>query len=235
MTSQTMPTALITGANRGIGFEIARQLLKKGFQVIISGRDELKLSEAIVQLKRESASVEMLLMDVSKLESINAAASLLRERHIQLDVVINNAAILLKEDLSLIGNDDGVLTTTINTNCNGPMRIIQALLPLIKTPGRIINLSSGGGSMSEPVGGWSPAYCVSKTMLNSITRHLAFELSAKQIAVNAVCPGWVRTNMGGKSAPRSVEKGAETPVWLASEASGKLTGKFFRDQAEINW
>ena len=195
----------------------------------------IKLSEAFNQLRSEASSIEMVLMDVSKLESVKAAAQILTERNLKLDVVINNAAILLKEDSSLIGHDDEVLKTTINTNCYGPMRVIHAFLPLMKSPGRIINLSSEGGSMSEPVGGWSPAYCISKTMLNAITRHLAFELAGKQISVNAVSPGWVKTNMGGKSAPRSVEKGAETPVWLASEAPKDLTGKFFRDKSEMKW
>ena len=235
MNDKTMPTVLITGANRGIGFEIARQLLQKGFQVFISGRDETKLSQALAQLKRESTSVEMVLMDVGKFESVKEASRILTERNIQLDVVINNAAILLKEDISLIGHNDEVLKTTINTNCYGPVRVIHAFLPLMKTSGRIINVTSEGGSMSQPVGGWNPAYCVSKTMLNSITRHLAFELSGKHISVNAVSPGWVKTNMGGKSAPRSIEKGAETPVWLASDAPQELTGKFFRDKSELKW
>ena len=235
MNDKMMSTVLITGANKGIGFEIARQLLKKGFHVIISGRDEMKLSEVLNQLKSEFTSVEMLLMDVSKFESVQAAAAILADRNIQLDVVINNAAILLKEDRSLIGHDDEVFKTTINTNCYGPIRVIHAFLPLMKAHGRIINLSSDGGSMSEPIGGWSPAYCVSKTMLNAITRHIAFELSGKKIAVNAVSPGWVKTDMGGRSAPSSVEQGADTPVWLASEAPGELTGKFFRNRSEINW
>lgn len=230
-----MQTALITGANKGIGLEIARQLLKKGFQVILSGRDEVQLSEAMSQLKGQSEWVDMVLIDVSKFDSVKAAAALLINKHLQLDVLINNAAILLKEDRSLIQDDDTILKSTINTNCYGPMRVIQAFLPLMRTPGRIINLSSGGGSMSEPVGGWAPAYCVSKTMLNALTRHLAFELSGKNLAVNAVSPGWVRTQMGGKSAPDSVDKGAETPVWLASEAPQNYTGKFFRNKTEIKW
>lgn len=230
-----METVLITGANQGIGFEIALQLLRKGFRVIISGRDEIKLSKAFQQLKGEFTSVEMVLMDVSNFESVKAAARTIAERNIQLNCLINNAAIMLKEDISLTGQDDEELKATINTNCYGPMRVIHAFLPLMKRPGRIINLSSDGGSMSEPVGGWSPAYCVSKTMLNAITRHLAFELSSQQIAVNAVSPGWVKTNMGGKSAPRSIEKGAETPFWLVSEAPIQLTGKFFRDQSPIDW
>jgi len=235
MNKKTMQTALITGANQGIGFEIARQLLKKGFHVIISGRDEMKLSEAVNELKSEFTSVEMVLMDVSNFESVKAAAQTLAQKNLQFDVVINNAAILLKEDISLIGHDDEILKTTINTNCYGPMRVIHAFLPLMKAPGRIINLSSDGGSMSDPVGGWSPAYCVSKAMLNSITRQIAFELSDKNIVVNAVTPGWVRTNMGGKYAPRSVDQGARTPVWLASDAPLDLTGKFFKDKSEIKW
>jgi NAD(P)-dependent dehydrogenase (short-subunit alcohol dehydrogenase family) len=230
-----MPTVLITGANRGIGFEIARQILDKGFHVIISGRDDRKLSDAVNQLKGNLSSVEKVLMDVSMFDSVNMAAKILSERNIKLDVIINNAAILLHEDRTLTGHNDEILKTTINTNCYGPIRVIHAFLPLMKTPGKIINMSSGGGSMTDPVGGWAPAYCVSKSMLNSITRQMAFELSGKGISVNAVCPGWVKTAMGGKSAPRSVQHGAETPVWIASEAPRELTGKFFRDKAEIKW
>ena len=89
--------------------------------------------------------------------------------------------------------------------------------------------------MTDAVGGWSPAYCVSKTLLNSITRQLAYELHQKNISVNAVCPGWVRTGLGGTGATRSLEHGAETPVWLATEAPQELTGKFFRDKKQIPW
>lgn len=230
-----MRNILITGANKGIGLEIARQLLKKGAHVIISGRDENKLTEAMQQLKKEADEVEMLVMDVSTFDSVQAAAHTLTQRNLLLDVIINNAAILLKEDQSLLNHDDEILKTTINTNCYGPIRVIHAFLPLMRSPGRIINLSSEGGSMSLPVGGWSPSYCVSKTMLNAITRHLAYELTNRDIAVNALSPGWVRTDMGGKSATRPVEKGAETAVWLATEAKQNLTGKFFRDKVEMHW
>jgi NAD(P)-dependent dehydrogenase (short-subunit alcohol dehydrogenase family) len=228
-------TIFITGANKGIGFETARQLLEKGFSVIISGRNKAKLTEAFNKLKSESASLEMILMDVSSEESIKGAAHILAKQRTRIDVLINNAAILLKEDQSLINRDFEIVTNTINTNCYGPLRVIREFLPLIKNGGRIINISSSGGSMSDPVGGWSPAYCVSKTMLNALTRQLALELSGKGISVNSVTPGWVRTDMGGKSAPRPVEKGAETQVWLASEAPQTLTGKFFSDKSEIRW
>jgi len=230
-----MQNVLITGANRGIGFEIARQLLKKGFHVIISGRDEMKLSLAENQLKKEFSSVEMIVMDVSTSESVKAAAKILGARKVELDVIINNAGIMHREDYSLITQNNAVLKTTINTNCYGPVRVIHTFLPLLKIPGRIINVSSGYGSMTDLIDGWAPAYCVSKTMLNSLTRQIAYELLEKNIAVNAVCPGWVRTDMGGKRAPRSVEHGAETPVWLASDAPHELTGKFFRDKSEIKW
>ena len=230
-----MQNILITGANKGIGFETARQLLQKGFHVIIAGRNQAKLSKALSELESDSVSVEMILMDVADEESIKGAAIILKERNIQIDVLINNAAIMTSDDQSLIKQDFKSLLSIINTNCFGPLKVIQAILPLMKNGGRIINISSGGGSMTDPVGGWSPAYCVSKSMLNALTRHLSFELEAKGISVNSVCPGWVRTDLGGKSAPRSVQHGAETPVWLASEAPHKLTGKFFRDKSEIRW
>lgn len=235
MNESNMKTVLITGANKGIGFEVARQLLSKGFQVIISGRDETRLSEAFNQLNAESTSIKMIVMDVDRFDSVKEAAQLLSARNLTLDVIINNAGILLKEDRSLLEHDDEILKTSINTNCYGPIRVIHAFQSMLKSPGRIINLSSEGGSMTDPVGGWSPAYCVSKTMLNAITRQLAYELSARNIAVNAVTPGWVKTDMGGRQATRSVEKGAETIVWLASDARQELTGRFFKDKVEISW
>jgi NAD(P)-dependent dehydrogenase (short-subunit alcohol dehydrogenase family) len=230
-----MQNVLITGANKGIGLETARQLLKNGMHVIISARDEAKLDKALKELKAEYPEVESVVMDVSSYDSVKAAAQILAQRNIQLDVILNNAGILLREDRSLLSHDDEILKTTINTNSYGPLRVVHAFLPMLKSPGRIINLSSEGGSMSEPIGGWSPAYCVSKTMLNAITRHLAYELKEKNITVNAVCPGWVKTDMGGKSAPRSLEEGAETVVWAAMEVRQNFTGKFFKNKSEIRW
>ena len=228
-------TILITGSNRGIGFEIARQCASRGFRVFISGRDESKLQEAREKLKVENLLVESLEMDVSDPESILTAARTFRKMDIPLDVLINNAAIGIKGDASLSVGTDDVFHRTLLTNSYGPLRVTRAFLPMISSPGRIIMISSGGGSMTDKPGGWWPAYCVSKTLLNGITRHLASELENKNIAVNAVCPGWVRTDMGGSGASRTVEKGAETPVWLAREAPQDLTGKFLRDKKVIPW
>lgn len=225
----------ITGANKGIGFEMARQLGRKGFHVFISGRDEEKLADALESLRKEHLLSDMMVMDVTSNDSILRASEAFSENRITFDVLINNAGILLREDRTLIESESELLETIIDTNSYGPLRVVRAFISLMKRPGRIINISSTGGSMSEPVGGWSPAYCASKTLLNAITRHLAYELSAMNIAVNAACPGWTKTDMGGKSAPRPVEKGAETPVWLAGEASQNLTGKIFRDKEEISW
>jgi NAD(P)-dependent dehydrogenase (short-subunit alcohol dehydrogenase family) len=226
---------LITGANRGIGFEIAKQLGSKGFRILLSGRNPESIAGAAEQLRGFGIFTETLEMDVSDPDSIAEAAESCLERNLTPNVLINNAGILLKEDVRIHQDHEFVQMRTWNTNVFGPLRIIKAFLPLMSRPGRIINISSGGGSMSDPVGGWAPAYCASKSMLNALTRQLSHELSLEKISVNAVCPGWVRTRMGGPGAPRSVEKGAETPVWLASEAPANLTGKFFRDKREILW
>lgn len=228
-------TILITGSNKGIGFETARQLGKLGHHIILSARNETRLKKAVQKLKDESTEVQGLLMDISDEKSISRATDEFAERNLKLDVLINNAAIMYQDDESILKENEEVLLKTITTNCFGALRVCKAFLPFMKSPSRIINISSGGGSMTDPVGGWSPAYCVSKTLLNSITRQLAFELQAKNISVNAVCPGWVRTDMGGTAAPRAVEQGAETPVWLATESSQELTGKFFRDKKQIPW
>jgi len=132
-------------------------------------------------------------------------------------------------------NEENLLEQTILTNSYGPLYVTKSFLQFMQSPGRIIMVSSTGGALSRDVMGWSPAYCVSKTLLNAITLQLAYELRDKNISVNAVCPGWVRTDMGGATAPRSVEKGAETPVWLATEAAQKLTGNFLYDKTEISW
>ncbi len=228
-------TILITGSNRGIGFEIARQCGRKNFHVVISGRDESKLRKSLDELLKENIRADKLMMDVSSAESIKQAAEKFKAMNISLDVLVNNAGVGVRGDTAILNSDETVLDESLLTNSYGPLRVTKAFLPLIQSPGRIIMISSGGGSMTDEVGGWWPAYCVSKSLLNAITRHLAHELSGRNISVNAVCPGWVRTEMGGAGASRSVEKGAETPAWLASDASQKLTGSFFRDKNEIPW
>lgn len=227
-------TIVITGANKGIGFEVARQLAKLQHTVVLGVRDSAKGREAVDRLKEEGLDGHFLLLDVSDEASIKQAAQQVKNHFGKVDVLINNAAVLLREDHSLSEGTAEVFHRTMRTNVFGPVQMVRHFLSLIPSGGRIINTSSGGGSMTDPVGGWSPVYCISKSSLNAITRHLAYELSSRNISVNAYCPGWVRTDMGGKSAPRTVQQGADTAVWLAT-AKISETGKFFRDRKVIPW
>lgn len=227
-------TIVITGANKGIGFEVARQLAKLQHTVVLGVRDSAKGREAVGRLKEEGLDGHFLLLDVSDEASIKQAAQQVKNQFGKVDVLINNAAVLLREDHSLSEGTAEVFHRTMRTNVFGPVQMVRHFLSLIPSGGRIINTSSGGGSMTDPVGGWSPVYCISKSSLNAITRHLAYEFSSRNISVNAYCPGWVRTDMGGKSAPRTVQQGADTAVWLAT-AKISETGKFFRDRKVILW
>ncbi len=225
---------LVTGANKGIGFEMVRQLSKQGHTVILSARHELRGKEAMDKLNQEKLNAHFVLVDLDDDESIRKAVVYVKEQFGRIDVLINNAAILQKQDQSLLESDWDTIDQTIQTNALAQLKLVRHILPLLVRGGRILMASSGGGSMTDPVGGWSPAYCISKSLLNAITRHLAYELEDKSIAVNAYCPGWVQTDMGGKSAPRKVEQGADTAVWLTT-ADRIPTGKFFRDRKEIPW
>ncbi len=229
-------TILITGANRGIGFETAKQLAQMGYQIVLSARNKQKLDDAVQLLSKEYPDIIGLQMDISDEKSLNAAAATLMQQNIKLDVLINNAAILLRGiDTSLLSNEISMIEQVIDNNSIGTLAVIRTFFPLMNKPGRIINVSSGGGSLTDTIGsGFAPAYCISKTLINGITKQFSFELEKHQITINSVCPGWVRTDMGGPGADRSVEKGAETIVWLAS-AEVNETGKFWRDKEVNNW
>jgi len=226
---------LVTGANKGIGFEIVRQLARLGHSVILTSRDEIKGQAAQAQLRSENLMVETLQLDITNEESIRTACNKVKSAYGRLDVLINNAAILLKNDYSLLKNDLSVLKQTVDSNTYAQLVVTRIFSPIISNNGgRIIMTSSDGGSMSEPVGGWSPAYCVSKSFLNAITRHLAYEFNDRGISVNAFDPGWVKTDMGGQSAPGSVEQGADTAVWMAT-VENPGTGKIYYHRREISW
>jgi NAD(P)-dependent dehydrogenase (short-subunit alcohol dehydrogenase family) len=230
-----MTTVLITGANKGIGFETARQLAKKGLHVFLTARNEKGGEEAIAKLQKENLSVDFIQLNIMDAASIKKASAVVASKVAKLDALINNAAILLHEDENLLAVSPQAVQHIFGTNVFGHLQVIQQFNSLLTQGSRIINISSGGGSMTDPVGGWAPVYCITKSALNAMTRHLAYYLSDKGVSVNAMCPGWVRTDMGGRGASRSVEKGAETAVWLATDAPPSFTGKFFRDKKEIPW
>jgi len=229
-----MKTVLITGASRGIGFEIARQLALRGFHVVIGVRSEPQGQKAQRELE-QAGRVSVLVLDVSDSKSIAIAASRFAPTG-QLDVLINNAGIYPDEGLSILTISREQMVNTFQTNTFGALETTQAFLPYLKKalPARVINVSSGYGQI-EGLSADAPSYCLSKLALNGVTIMLAEALKEHRIAVNAMCPGWVRTDMGGSAAPRPVEEGADTAVWLATEADQNLTGKFFRDRKEIPW
>jgi NAD(P)-dependent dehydrogenase (short-subunit alcohol dehydrogenase family) len=229
-----MKTVLITGANRGIGFETARQLAARGFHVIIGARSGQAGEKALRDLQA-FGKASLLVVDVSSSKAIASAASKFGVNG-QLDVLINNAGIYPDEGISILTVSREQLATTFQTNTFGPVEMAQAFLPYLKKSpaARVVNISSGYGQL-DGLSASVPSYCLSKLALNGVTIMLAQALKEHGIAVNSMCPGWVRTNMGGSTAPRSVEQGADTAVWLAAEADHKLTGKFFRDRKEIPW
>lgn len=227
-------TALVTGGNKGIGFEVVRQLARQGFQVFLGARN-VKAGRAAAEKLSEEGVVVFLEIDVSKEANIRAATEEFSRQSDRLDVLVNNAGILLDEDKSALTITPEIFETTLRTNTLGPWLVVQAFAPLLKKSAapRIVNVSSGGGQLEEGADGWAPGYCVSKTALNGVTVQLAAALP--KAAVNSVCPGWVRTDMGGAEATRSVGEGAATIVWLATEAPQNLTGRFVKDRKVIPW
>lgn len=227
--------ALVTGANKGIGYEIARQLGQKGFHVLVGARRADAGQQATASLQKDGASAEFVEIDVSDRASIQKAAKAVAARIDHLDVLVNNAGIM--EDKKGVAEvDDDTLLRTLTTNTLGPLRVTQAFLPLlVKGPhASVVNMSSGLGQLND-MGDTYPAYSISKTALNAVTRQFAAALKDKRITVNSVCPGWVKTDMGGPNAPRTVEQGADTVTWLATEAPRDLTGQFLRDRNVIPW
>jgi NAD(P)-dependent dehydrogenase (short-subunit alcohol dehydrogenase family) len=230
-----MKTALITGANKGIGYEVARQLAAKGFHAFVGARNEKAGRKAAEDIAKKCGKATFLEIDVADSDSVTTAAREFSNIADHLDVLVNNAGIIVDGDNAILEISDDLLRKTLETNTLGALRVTRAFAPLLrksKAP-RVINVSSGGGQLTGGADGWAPAYCISKTALNGVTVQL--EAALPKFAVNSVCPGWVRTEMGGENASRSVEEGAETIVWLASEAPQDLTGKFLRDRNEIPW
>src|SRR5215208_4226861 len=225
--------ALVTGANKGIGLEIVRQLAASRWQVFLTGRSPASVRQAASSL---SQSVTPVVLDVTSPSSIEAAVKTLSGVVDHLDVLINNAGILEEDDGPIFKLPATQLRRMLETNTIGPLLVTQAFLPLLRNSAsaRIINVSSGAGQLSD-MGTWAPAYSISKTALNGVTGQFAAALKDSNIAVNAVCPGWVKTEMGGREAPRSVEEGADSIVWLATAAPQRMTGQFIRDRTPIPW
>jgi len=228
--------ALVTGANRGIGFEVARQLAMRGFATILGARDEQKSEQAASSLLQAGLKVIPVQLDVTDQQSINAAKRLVEQRFDKLDVLVNNAAILYDDWQRAENANLETVREAFETNTLGAWGMCHAFIPLLRRSehARIVNVSSESGSLTV-MGGGTPAYSVSKVALNALTRMLADELRSSHILVNSVCPGWVATEMGGPDAPRTVEEGAASVMWAATLPDDGPTGGFFRDGEPLAW
>lgn len=225
--------ALVSGANRGIGREIVRQLAEKGITTILGSRDEEKGRTAAEGM---NGNVVVKRLDVIDEDSVYRLASFVEDEFGRLDILINNAGIANDSGQRGVDADLSSVREALEANLFGAWRLCEAFVPLMQRNGygRIVNISSGMGALND-MGGGSPAYRVSKTALNALTRILASELRGSGILVNSVSPGWVRTDMGGSDASRSVEEGADTPIWAATLPDNGPTGGFFRDRRPVSW
>jgi NAD(P)-dependent dehydrogenase (short-subunit alcohol dehydrogenase family) len=226
---------VVTGGNRGIGLEICRQLAARAARVVLTARDPAAGTAAVAKLAAHKRAATFHPLDVTDGKSIVALRDFLKDTYGHLDVLINNAGIIAKAEAPALQVELATIRDTLETNALGPLHLAQTLTPLLKrgTSPRIVNMSSGMGALSDNDGGYA-AYRISKTALNAATAILAAELRGT-IAVNSVCPGWVKTDMGGAQAERDVADGADTAVWLALDAPAQLTGKFVRDRKVIPW
>ena len=227
--------AVVTGANRGIGFAVARGLAQRGYTTLLGARDLATGQEAAANLARERLTVLPRALDVTDQATVDQLAEEVRATYGQLDVLVNNAAILYDTWQSALGADLDVVRQAMETNVYGAWRMAQAFAPLLIASGhaRLVNVSSESGSLTT-MGAGTPAYALSKAALNALTRLLAAELRSSNVLVNAVCPGWVATDMGGPGG-RPVEEGAASVLWAVDLPDAGPTGGFFRDGRPLPW
>ncbi len=228
--------AVVTGGNRGIGLEICRQLSQHGIEVILTARNTTKGQQAVEALNAQGSTIHFIPLDVIEQGSVRRLVKRLADEYGRTDILVNNAGIYIDRSIPGTEIDLSIVRQTMETNFYGPLRLSQMCIPLMRRHkyGRIVNISSQMGALSN-MGSGALAYRISKTALNAMTLVLANELRGSNIAVNTVDPGWVNTDMGGPSAPRSVSQGADTAVWLATQPDGGPSGGYFRDRKTREW
>jgi NAD(P)-dependent dehydrogenase (short-subunit alcohol dehydrogenase family) len=235
------PVAVVTGANRGLGLETCRQLARRDISVVLTCRARDRGEVAAAQLRAEGLDVRFQLLDVTEAAAVDALSAFLQAEFGRLDILVNNAGVFSDPydpadpgPASIFNADLDTIRRALETNTFGALRVAQALIPLMDGRGTVVNVSSGMGQLSD-MNGCCPGYRLSKTALNAVTRILADELKHTRIRVNSVCPGWVKTDMGGAGAERSVQEGAAGIVWAACLPDDGPSGGFFRDGKPIPW
>ncbi len=235
--------AVVTGANRGMGFETARQLAHLDMEVVLTSREASSAQEACVRLEAEGLTLVPFKLDITKPEDCAQLQNFLLKKYGCLDVLVNNAGAFFESTDQAARESTSAFTTALEVmrqsfelNTLGALKVVQALLPLMQANknGRIVNVSTGMASLQTMTRGW-PGYRVSKAALNALTRIMADELRETDIKINAVDPGWVRTDMGGPFAMRSVEEGVDTTIWLATLGTEGPSGEFFYNRNVAMW
>lgn len=224
--------AVITGATRGLGWGTAEALARQGYRVLLLGRNPARLEERKVALCLQGFSAEAFVVDMAQSESIEACARKILAAHPTIDILVNNAGVFLEKGGAY---DPALVRATVETNTLAPLQLAMALAPaLLRGKASVVNVSSGMGGLTEMNGGY-PGYRISKAGLNAVTRILSEEWKARGVRVNSVCPGWVRTEMGGPEAERSLEEGVASILWAATLGADGPTGGFFRDGKKLAW
>lgn len=227
--------ALITGANRGMGLATSKKLAELGFKVIMLGRNESELKKEVQSLVDKHYLAEAFMCDVGSDNDINRLINYLSTKYESIDVLINNAGIYVEEG-DIFSADEKVMRKTFETNTIGPFNLMKGIIPMMlkQGHGRVVNVSSGLGSF-EGASGNCASYCVSKVSLNMLTNLFAAETQGSDVKVNAICPGWVKTDMGGANATRTIEEGIYGIIWAATLDDNGPNGGFFRDGKAIAW
>ena len=228
--------AIVSGANRGIGLEVCRELASSGLHVVLGSRSAAAGEKAARSLIARGLDVEPHPLDVTDEESVRALVDHVERVLGGADVLVNNAGLLLDERADVLEVDVEHFRECVETNVYGPLRLAQSLMPgmIARGYGRVVNVSSGAGQISSMTD-YAPPYSLSKAALNALTRLLASAGHQRDVLVNAVDPGWVRSDMGGPAAPRSLAQGADTIAWCATLPRGGPSGRFFHDRKEIPW
>jgi NAD(P)-dependent dehydrogenase (short-subunit alcohol dehydrogenase family) len=236
MQKNSGKVGVVTGGNRGIGFETCRQLSRNGIQVILTSRDEKKGLQAVDSLRDEGLKVGYYPLDVTDSDSISELKTYALSNYHAVDILVNNAGIYIDRGMSVFEVPVNMIQETLETNFYGPLNLCRAFVPHMRENGygRVVNVSSSMGSIAN-MGGRSAAYKLSKNALNALTRIMADEVRRADIKINTMSPGWVRTDMGGVGAPRSLYEGADTIVWLATLPDNGPSGGFFQDRSPIAW